>query len=508
MTEQSKAARKQDRRCAYMLFLLLNALFILTSTGRVHTQDENMTTLTVVNLVERGTTELAPWQLPNGMFYGRYDVQGNPRPAYGFGHASFLAPWYLAGKMLAALPSLSAAAKDTTVVFVVVLSSATFAAGAAIFGFLLFRKLGIPIEAAIVATLALALGTQLFAYSAWMFAEPLIAVLSMAAAWICFGERGASAISPRRAVWAGLLLGTAVLVRPTAIILVAVFGAAILISLRKNGIRPAMLLMSMAGLVTTLLLAYNSAIFGSAFQFGYPEVVENQKAVGQFETPLWLGLRGFLLSPGKSIFIFSPPIIAAVVALPALWKRDRGLAALAAGAPIASLLFFSLSTYWDGGFSYGPRYLLPGLTLLCLSLGCYFADADRRKKALGYALALLGVAVQVIGIMINYVEAERTGGYYDAQWKYRIEYNALLAHLRTVTEYWSGNRALGAGPVWDRWFIFVTGNGFPWGVAVAILCLVGLIAVLAALGMGLAYREARMIEAELVSNAAASVPAG
>lgn len=506
MTEEAKSPRQTSRRrIAWMLFLLLNALFVLTSTGRIHTQDENMTELTVVNLVERGTTELAPEQLPNGLFFGRYDVQGKPRPAYGFGQAAFLAPWYLAGKAVAAMvPAISTAAANAVIIFFVVLSSATFAAAAAALAFLLFSRFGIPLRESLVAAFVLALGTQLFAYSAWMFSESLIAFLMVAAALICFGDAAAGAITPRKAVWAGLLLGTAVLVRPTTVVLVAVFGAAVLISSRRSGVRPALLLMSMAGLVSTLLLAYNSAVFGSPLQFGYPDVIENQPAVGLLQNPLWVGLRGFLLTPGKSIFIFSPPVIAALVALPGSWRRNRGLAALAAGAPLVSLLFFSFTTYWEGGFCYGPRYMLPASTLLCLGLGCYFADATRRQRILGYGLALIGFAVQIVGIAIDYVEPARLGGYYDPHWKYRLEYNAILLHLRTIAEYWSGD---GSTLTWDRWWVFLTANGIPASVVAAMFAGVALTAIIAAVALCRRYQEGRREEASGGSLGLASAPA-
>jgi len=37
-----------------------------------------------------------------------------------------------------------------------------------------------------------------------------------------------------------------------------------------------------------------------------------RKRLNTFDTPLWKGLYGFLLSPGKSVFIFAPPLLLAL----------------------------------------------------------------------------------------------------------------------------------------------------------------------------------------------------
>ena len=110
-------------------------------------------------------------------------------------------------------------------------------------------------------------------------------------------------------------------------------------------------------------------LFGSPFAFGYPAVAEGAKRLNSFATPILAGLYGFLLSPGKSIFLFAPPAILALAGLRALWRRDRGLATVAVLLPLADLLFFCKYSQWEGGYCVGPRYIVPALVLLCLGLG-------------------------------------------------------------------------------------------------------------------------------------------
>ena len=101
----------------------------------------------------------------------------------------------------------------------------------------------------------------------------------------------------------------------------------------------------------------NQILFGNPLDFGYPTTVENGKQVLIFDTPIFRGLYGFLLSPGKSAFIFAPPILLALVGLKRLARLDRGLAFVAGVTPLVYLLFFSRYTLWEGGYRFGPRFL-------------------------------------------------------------------------------------------------------------------------------------------------------
>jgi hypothetical protein len=489
-----------DRRCAWLLFFFLNAVFILTSTGRIRTQDEHMTLLTTESLALRQTTELPAGGVTEG-FYGRYDLRGRPRSAYGFAHPGALVPWFVAGNsVMPRLPGMTARAAGFGVEFLVVLSSATFSAATVAIAFLLFRTVGIGLRPSLLAALTLAFATPIFAYSAWMFSEPLITLLLVAAAYACFGIAAAQGISARRGFWAGLFLGCAVLVRPTAIIFAPVFVLAILVSQKRKGLIAAVDLTLMVGLGATLALAYNAAVFGSPFEFGYPAVAEGEKQLNTFHTPILHGLRGYLFTPGKSIFIFAPTIVLSLAAIPRLWRQNRGLTVLVCGAPLALLLFFSRYTQWEGGFSYGPRYLVPSLTLLGLALGSFFSEAvsepNRRLLYLGYAAVVVGFAVQVIGIATSFIEAAMNGGYYDAHWDYRMDYNAIGGQLRLLAHYLTDPHPAPAGFGFDRWFVFLYKVGFPqpllWAIAIPVL----LVAI--ACGVGL-YRCVRAGNRERVA---------
>ena len=140
-----------------------------------------------------------------------------------------------------------------------------------------------------------------------------------------------------------------------------------------------------------LLAAYNATRFGNPWTTGYSNLSGGFGA--GFATPLEIGLRGLLLSPSRSIFIYAP---LSVVAGGILWRetparRDR--VALAA-TWLLPLLWYAKVTVWHGGPGWGPRYLLPGLTLAALGLGVpgiLRRDVVRFAASAGLAMNLLAV---------------------------------------------------------------------------------------------------------------------
>ncbi len=470
-------------RCiALWLFAAFQFFYLLTSTGRVRTPDEYNTLYTTESLVLRASTAV-PQAVQLHNFYGRYDLQGQPRAAYAPGQALLCTPWYALGQyVLARLPGVPAEDTDLVVAFSSCLSSATFSALTVTFFFLLLTGIGIPARAALFAAAMVGLGTPIFAYSGWLFSEPLSAAVFVGVALLLFGHGDKNApITLRTASIAGLILGLATIVRPTNVLAIPVFAVAVLVRDGKPALRAAFLLCAASAIGVAILLAHNAVLFGGPFQFGYPASAEGAKRLNTFDTPLWKGLYGFLLSPGKSIFIFAPPVILALAGLPRLWKRDRGVAALAMLFPLVYLFFFARYTQWEGGYCVGPRYMVPSIVLLCLALGPMLAEGAARTKKIALLLLVLGAFVQCISLVTSFMEDQvPRGRYYDATWTYRLSYS-LSGQIHLFWKYLASSEPARLGLGWDRWFVFLHKGG----ISAATLSLLGL-AMLAGLGISLA----------------------
>lgn len=153
-----------------------------------------------------------------------------------------------------------------------------------------------------------------------------------------------------------------------------------------------------AAAAVAVWLAVNAALRGSPFVTGY----EGQ----EFTTPLLTGLFGLLFSPERGILIFFPLILLAL--LPPRAPAARLYWLLAWGFFLFSLVFHARFWTWHGGWTIGPRFLLPSLALLTplvgLQLQQFQSWAPEKKLLAGAAFlwslwgAVLYSALSAIGL--------------------------------------------------------------------------------------------------------------
>lgn len=454
-------------RIALWVLATFQFFYLLTSTGRVRSPDEYNTLYTTESLVLRGSMAV-PQAVQLHNFYGRYDVHGAPRAAYPPGQAALCAPWYAFGQyVLARLPGVPAEDTDLVVAFSSCLSSATFAALTVAFFFLLLCGIGVGVRPALLAAAMVGVGTPVFAYSAWLFSEPLSAAIFLGVALYLFGL-SREPVGLRAAALAGLVLGFATWVRPTNVLAVGMFAIAVIVRDGKAALRSAAVLCSGSAIGVGALLAHNALLFGSPFELGYPAAAEGGKRLNTFNTPMLTGLYGFLLSPGKSVFLFAPPLILALAGLRRLWKQERGVAMLAILFFGIYLLFYAHYTQWEGGYCVGPRYLVPSIVLVCLGLGPVLAEGKPWVKKVALVLVVAGALVQGVSLATSFMEDQvPSGRYYDANWNYRLDYS-LRGQWLLLERYFADPQPARLGLGWDRWFVFLHKGGLATGTLAAL----------------------------------------
>ena len=117
------------------------------------------------------------------------------------------------------------------------------------------------------------------------------------------------------------------------------------------------------------------------------------------------GLYGLLLSPGKSLFLYAPPLLLSLAGLPLLVRARGWRSFVLVATPLVYLLVYGSKGVWHGG-GWGPRYLVPALPFLVLwSLPVWEAalrPAPGRLRlalrAMAAVLVVAGVGVQVLGV--------------------------------------------------------------------------------------------------------------
>jgi hypothetical protein len=456
------------------------------------------------SLLDRGSTTI-PQTLQFGNLYGAFDRHGQPRAAYPAGQAFLSLPLLLVGKfVLTHLPGVPPTweAVFYMQVFGAVLTSAIFAASSMAFFFLTLSRLNVSIQSAALVTLCVAFGTLLFPYSGYFFSEPFTASILMAAVFVV--SHAGEPLSVKRGSIAGLLLASAVWIRPTMILATGVFVAGVLLRDGKIVIRRAAIMSVIPAVSGLLYLLSNKIVFGSAFNFGYPETEEMLgKHLNSFHTPFYVGLEGFLLSPGKSIFIFMPLLILAIIGAGRLWVRERAVATISIGLPILYLLFYMGYTQWEGGFCPGPRYLLPFLLITCLAIGPLVDGGERRFRSWLLVLAAVGFAVQVITYSTSFLENQAIGhgDYYDSKLNYRMAYDSLVVQTKALIAYSKGKPApVGLG--FDRWFVFLHKLGIAAYAEVLIAVVPTLVLVLSMVRLRQLLRTKRRAMLDLHESAA------
>ena len=191
-------------------------------------------------------------------------------------------------------------------------------------------------------------------------------------------------------LWAGLLLNTKYIYAlsfPGALLLVVLAHRKALRSLA------APLLSAALGFLPGLLMAllYNYLRFGSIMKTGYAGI--GNVLVENVLVSLW----GFLFSPGKSLFLYTPALVLAVLGFPGLWRSHRWtvLAMLATIVPV--ILLYCCYPAWPGDWAWGPRYAVFAIPVLLLPVISFFSSARRTGRSLAVALLAVGLCVQLLG---------------------------------------------------------------------------------------------------------------
>jgi hypothetical protein len=162
--------------------------------------------------------------------------------------------------------------------------------------------------------------------------------------------------------------------------------------------------------------AYNTIRTGSPFRSAYGSGAVNFVLGSQTID----GFLGLWASPGKSIFLYNPPLVFALFGIPLIVRRCRlWLIALAATATPVVLLYGSFM-FWSGDWCWGPRYLLFLVPLLLLPGVFFLEEAIKHRRvvigALAVAVSLLGLGVQIIGGSLYWDHYIRLEHQARAQW--------------------------------------------------------------------------------------------
>jgi hypothetical protein len=191
-------------------------------------------------------------------------------------------------------------------------------------------------------------------------------------------------------LWAGMLLNS------KYIYALCLPGALLIVVLQhRKSLQPLLRALALvtAGFLpgVVMLLLYNYLRFGSVSKTGYSNVA------GVMVENVLVSTWGFLFSPGKSIFLYTPPLVLAAFGLPRFWRAHRLSAMLMLVTILPVMLFYARFPSWSGDWAWGPRYAVFAIPVLLLPCIAFLSTMRWPGRLLATGLLLCGFCVQILG---------------------------------------------------------------------------------------------------------------
>ena len=447
------------------VFLVVLGVYVLTSPGRIDIVDGQARFDVAYNWIVTGRpiirdVWISPFMSVAGQGGLRYSYYGAPASVFSI-PLVWLGLHYYA-------PAIQPSQ------FLFSLTSSIFGAGIAPILFLFYLELGLAARKALVWTLVSSLATYLWPISNSTFDNAQHAFFTLAALY--FGFLSARRRSVALAVVGGLMAGVLVLYQEYFLLLVPPLSISTLVwkSASSPLYRPltggrsfgsrlassfrqcfddAFGLVRMAwegpGDARSSLIRYGAFLAavggGLLLSFGYNELrfgswladgkvrFAAQRQYPLFGNPL-AGFLTLLVSPGKSMFLYSPALVLGILGIRKLWHHAPQLVAAVAIASLNLVLFISCISFAGGDWCWGPRYLAPLLPLWALAFPFALGPKVRREVV----MAILGASFLVQALALS-VENQRfffARGLNDFFWAedswFYFKHSALLSRVSEV----------------------------------------------------------------------------
>mgnify|MGYP001026585147 CR=1 FL=1 len=388
------------------VFFVVAAVYLLTSPGRIDMIDGQFRYEVAANLLSHGEPTvrdpaLQPFGVPgpNGKIYARYGAGGS----------------------VIALPLLWIADRGADpdgevhrFLFTLATPLVAAAACAVLFSFLL--RLAVPAGRALSCTAIVAFSSLLWPSAVSTFPNAQYAFFFLAA--LLLGHESARRGSLGLAAAGGAVLG--LLVTYDEYLLCLVPGAAsctiapavwdrlrgdaswlerarsLLGAARRDGSLARFVTFAFATLLgVALFFLFNRWRFGSILHSGKVDALPEEHAI--FGNPLG-GFLGLLVSPGKGVIWYSPPILLGALGLRDLLRRHRSLGLALLLSSVTLLFVLSPVAFWAGDWCWGPRYL----TVVVPAFGLAMPAVVERARKLTATVAVAGLVVQLLAVSVDH----------------------------------------------------------------------------------------------------------
>jgi hypothetical protein len=300
--------------------------------------------------------------------------------------------------------------------------------------------LGYRAHVAAPVALMFGLGTIAWPYSRTFFREPLFTWLGLLSAYLIVRVRQGFTAGRRPVltlIVLALVLAGALLSKEVTLLLLPAFLIEALPS-RWRGIRlrrrDLVILLVFGALMGVLaVIALNAdALFGISNRYAFSQRLE---AVRNNLSDVMVGIKGYLYSPSRSMWIFSPVLLLGFAGWPRLIRQRRWRELL---VPLVVVAVFVVGyavvrgpKRWAGGLGWGSRYLVPVTPFVALWLlpvvNVVLEKHAAWWKRLGVgAVFVMSAGIQIAAALVN-IQA-----YYD-----KLAAEGISSHNGLWTLRWS-----------------------------------------------------------------------
>jgi len=273
--------------------------------------------------------------------------------------------------------------------------------------------LGYRRETALIVALVFGLGTMAWPYSRTFFREPLFTLLALSSTYLIMGVRRKLEVGQKPLIESaacGLVFVGALFSKEAALMILPVLLVEALPS-RLSRVRltrtwVVVLLITGSLVVGAGVVALNADTLLGLDPGRYQFSTRLQEARRNL-SGIWIGIRGYLFSPARSVWLFSPVLLLGFLGWPRLirekhWRQIAG--------PLVMLGMFVVGyaavrgpDSWYGGLGWGPRYLVPVIPFLALWLlpvfeGLWQAAWWKRAAVLG--VVVISLIIQILAALV------------------------------------------------------------------------------------------------------------
>ncbi len=278
-------------------------------------------------------------------------------------------------------------------------TSGLITAGTAALLVVLAHELGCSPVAAVLVGLAYGLSTPAYVYATLAYGHQASA-FALLASFLLIRRTSPRFVGLRLAL-AGFLAALASVIELQVAPVSAILGLYLLTEVLRRQYRPGGLWLFVLGaaIPTLAMLVYNQVAFGSPWEMGYfhhvtfSYVHPRSNPLG-LRPPDWQKLGPLLWGRYRGLFFYAPILILALPGWVLLMLRRRWSLVIVSLLVCASVLLVNLSyPEWTGGWSTGPRLLLPLIPFAMIPVSGLLGAGGRWTRGLTWiatALAIIG----------------------------------------------------------------------------------------------------------------------